>query len=81
MAGTAREHFANFPVDDLEHLPEISTYNHNYYRADPKRLLFGKSDDDNFTAWYLVLGDKVTPLGGSYISDDTEVILTDEAYT
>jgi len=81
MTKTARETFANLPVDDLEHLPEISTYNHNYYRADPKLLLFGKSDDDNFTAWFLVHGDKVTPIGGSYVSDDPEVILTDEAYT
>jgi hypothetical protein len=65
--------------DDMTHLPDISTYNHNYYVFNG-RLLFGKSDDDNFTAWYWVKGDRVRPIGGSYCSDGDKIIV-DAAYT
>lgn len=39
--------------DDLIHIKEISSYNHNYYQGDDGYLLYGESDDDNYTAWYL----------------------------
>lgn len=65
--------------DDMMHLPEISIYNHNYYSFNG-RLLFGESDDDNFTAWYWVKGKMVRPIGGSYYSDGNKIIV-DQAYT
>lgn len=66
--------------EELEHLKDVSTYNHNYYSFNGK-LLLGVSDDDNFTQWYWVLGVQgVLPIGGSYCSDNDQIIV-DEAYT
>lgn len=66
--------------DDMTHLPEVSGYNHNFYVSPRGHLLFGKSDDDNFTQWYWVKGDTVRPIGGSYCSDGDRIIV-DYAYT
>jgi hypothetical protein len=71
--------FGQVCVDDMTHLPDISTYNHNYYSINGL-LLFGKSDDDNFTQWYWVKGETVRPVGGSYCSDGDKIIV-DETYT
>ena len=38
---------------DLVRIPEISHYNHNYYQGEDGYILYGESDDDNYTAWYL----------------------------
>lgn len=75
----ARLLFNDICPDDMSHLPEISQYNCNYYTIN-NCLLYGESDDDNFTAWYWVLGDRVRPIGGSYTSDGDKIII-DEAYT
>lgn len=71
--------FDGVSVDDMVHLPDISSYNHNFYSIDG-RLLFGKSDDDNFTEWHWVKGSVVVPIGGSYCSDGDKIIV-DWAYT
>ena len=45
------------PVKFLEHLPELSEYNSNYYKLpfelNECSILYGKSDDDNTTLWEL----------------------------
>lgn len=45
------------PVRFLEHLPELSVYNSNYYKIpfelNSCSILYGKSDDDNTTLWEL----------------------------
>lgn len=64
---------------DMTHLPDISTYNHNFYSING-RLLFAKSDDENFTEWHWVKGSTVRPVGGSYCTDGDRIIV-DEAYT
>ena len=65
--------------DDMTHLRDVSTYNHNFYSING-RLLFGKSDDDNFTSWYWIKGETVSPIGGSFCSDGDRIIV-DGAYT
>jgi hypothetical protein len=41
-------------MKQFEHVSAISSYNHNYYKGFDNDLLFGDSDDDNTTEWYLV---------------------------
>lgn len=69
--------------EDLIHIPEISCYNNNYYHYNGA-LLFGRSDDDNTTEWYLMRGEMMPLLlGCSFILgniDDIEVIMTDKCY-
>ena len=45
-------------MDQFKHIPEISFYDHNYYVGFDSNLLYGHSDDDNTTEWYLVKGDR-----------------------
>lgn len=71
--------FEGLNPDDMQHLPEISNYNHNYYNING-RLLYALSDDDNFTQWYWIRGDRVDAIGGSYCTDDDRIIV-DLAYT
>jgi len=73
-----RKLFEGVSVEDMVHVPEISSYNHNYYMVE-NRLLFGKSDDDNFTQWYWIKGSSVQPIGGSYCSEG-DIIIVDRAY-
>lgn len=53
----------------LKHILEISCYNHNYYVGDNQDLLFGLSDDDNTTEWWLVTGYHACYLGESHTSE------------
>jgi len=55
----------------LKHLPEISGYNENFYVGLNKDLIYGASDDDNFTEWYLVDPpfNQSTYFGYSYTSE------------
>lgn len=71
--------FDGIREEDMTHLPDISTYNHNFYSING-RLLFGLSDDDNYTAWHWVKGEAVRPVGGSHCTDGDRIIV-DEAYT
>lgn len=54
----------------FKHISEISSYNNNYYIGLDKDLLFGKSDDDNTTEWFLVLNKEFIYLGESYNSEN-----------
>lgn len=75
----AKKLFDGLTPECMTHLPEISHYNSNYYAINGK-LLYAESDDDNFTQWYWVRGDRIFPIGGSYTSSDDEIIV-DTAYT
>lgn len=75
----ARELFDGIYESDMNHLKEISSYNHNYYNFNGY-LLFGLSDDDNFTQWYWIRGTSIDPIAGSYTSDNDQLIV-DFAYT
>lgn len=70
--------FDGLREEDLTHLKDISKYNRNFYSINGE-LLFGESDDDNYTQWYWVQGDKSIPVGGSYCSDGDKIIV-DGAY-
>ena len=71
------------PVDRLKRIPEVSVYNHNYYSFShgkySKLLLYGVSDDDASTEWYLIRG-TMQPLflGYSDTRDNPEVIFREE---
>lgn len=41
-------------MTQFEHIESISKYNHNYYKGFGNDLLYGESDDDYTTEWYLV---------------------------
>lgn len=57
-------------MEQFKHLPEISHYNHNYYVGFENDLLFGKSDDDKTTEWWLIFGDyQPIYLGESYCNE------------
>jgi hypothetical protein len=56
-------------MEQFKHIPEISSYNHNYYIGNNKDLLFGESDDDNTTEWWVISGEYSHYLGESYNSE------------
>lgn len=70
----------------FKHIPEISFYNNNYYiglrrEGDVNNdLLFAKSDDDNFTDWYIINGNSVRYIGYEF-SDEGVLILSDKEFT
>ena len=39
--------------NDFELIPDISFYNHNYYKGLDNDILYAESDDDDATDWYL----------------------------
>lgn len=41
-------------INQFDHIPQISHYNHNYYKGFGNDLLYAESDDDSTTEWYLV---------------------------
>lgn len=55
-------------MGQFEHLPEISKYNHNYYKGFDGDMLLAISDDDNTTEWY-VLGKNDTTIGVTYTDE------------
>lgn len=57
-------------MEQFEHIPRISCYNHNYYIGFGGDLLFAKSDDDSTTEWWLVHGSNSTYLGESHVNDE-----------
>lgn len=57
-------------MNKFKYLEEISHYNHNYYVGLDKDLLFGKSDDENTTDWWLVKNEQFIYLGQSYTSEN-----------
>lgn len=71
----AREQYINgLEMEQFKHLPEISDYNYNYYVGFGKDLLFGKSDDDYTTEWWLIVGDyEPIFLGESYSNENEQL--------
>ena len=61
-------------MDVFERIPSISKYNRNYYLGKNGDILYGLSDDDNTTEWFIVhpIYDSVY-LGESYCSDDEKL--------
>lgn len=56
-------------MNQFKHLSEVSSYNWNYYVGFNSDLLFGHSDDDDLTEWYLIRGDnKAIYLGISSVT-------------
>jgi hypothetical protein len=53
---------------DYTHIPEISSYNHNYYRhiQTGHTILEVCHEDENYFDYDLVEEDNITPLGSSY---------------
>jgi hypothetical protein len=68
-------------MGQFKHLPEISHYNSNYYVGFGKDLLYGKSDDDNTTEWWII--DKGEPiyLGESYCTENNLLHIYDRQQT
>lgn len=58
-------------------LHDISFYNNNYYVGFDKDLLFGKSDDDDTTEWFIVTPYGSTLLGYSLTSNKDLLEKTD----
>lgn len=57
-------------MQQFKHIAEISCYNHNYYVGFRNNLLFGNSDDDSTTQWWLINGSTSVFLGESHINDE-----------
>lgn len=58
-------------MEQFEHVELISCYNHNYYKVVKSHdVLFGKSDDDRKTEWYLIRHEEMVYLGESYDGDE-----------
>ena len=49
--------------DVAEHLKDISSYNHNYYKDDEGNIIYAWSDDDNYTDYTRVT---ITSVGKIY---------------
>ncbi len=59
----------NMDMRKLTRINEISSYNNNYYTNVDGDLLYGHSDDDDTTEWYLVKNMHFLYLGESYVSN------------
>lgn len=57
-------------MEQFVHIPQISYYNHNYYIGFNSDLIFGKSDDDTTTDWWLINGNTSIYLGESHINNE-----------
>jgi len=64
-----REYKEGLYMDDFVHIRKISCYNNNYYVGFGRDLLFGKSNDDTLTEWWLINGETSTYLGESHDND------------
>ena len=68
-------------MNQFKNIKEISRYNYNYYIGFEKDLLFGKSDDDNTTEWWIIANGNFHYLGESYCSEDELLHLFDKPLT
>lgn len=53
------EIYKDVTPNELELIPEISSYNHNYYKGLNGDILYADSDDYCYTDWYLVEDDEI----------------------
>lgn len=70
------ERYAGKTPKDFEHISEMSSYNHNYYKGFDGDILYADSDDDNYTDWYLVMDDEVKSkreFGYSFTSEGDKI--------
>lgn len=68
-------------MEQFKRIDEISHYNYNYYVGFDKDLLFGKSDDDNTTVWWIVSSGNFHYLGESYTNESDLLYLYDSERT
>jgi len=68
-------------MEQFKSIEEISHYNHNYYIGFDKDLLFGKSDDDDTTEWWIVFNGQFHYLGESYITENDTLRLHEHPCT
>ncbi len=57
-------------MEQFKRIEEISEYNHNYYIGFDGDLLFGQSDDDYTTEWWIIYNGQFHYLGESYEQQD-----------
>lgn len=57
------------PMEQFTRIDGVSSYNYNYYIGFGSDLLFGKSDDDNTTEWWVVEDCNFYYLGESYCNN------------
>jgi hypothetical protein len=50
------QYYDNVNVNNFTHIPVVSSYNHNYYEGIDGDLLYGESDDDMTTEWFVIKG-------------------------
>ena len=66
-----KEYKEGIDMNQFQIVKEISSYNHNYYHGlESHHLLFGNSDDDRTTEWYLIVNCEMIYLGESYVEDE-----------
>jgi len=56
-------------MEKFKNIESISYYCHNYHVGFGQDLLYGKSDDDNTTEWWIVKNETFYYLGESYVSN------------
>jgi hypothetical protein len=57
-------------MGQFKRIEGISSYNYNYYIGFDGDLLFGQSDDDYTTEWWIIYNCKFYYLGESYAHQD-----------
>ena len=72
-----KANYTDYPVDMLIHIPLLSCYNSNYYRSPKGDLLYGLSNDDTKTEWFLIFHERKIHIGTSFVYDEPEVIITE----
>ena len=60
-------------MNQFKHIKDISHYNSNYYVGLDGDLLYGDSDDDNTTEWFVIVGEESCYLGESYCDDNEKL--------
>ena len=60
-------------MQQFKRIDEISHYNFNYYIGLDGDLLFCKSDDDNTSEWWVVVGDRSIYLGETHCDDGEQL--------
>ena len=69
-------------MEQFEHIEQVSCYNNNYYKGlGICDILFGESDDDDTTKWWLINGFKTKFLGISCISGGEKLMIMKERQT
>ena len=68
-------------MEAFSRIDKISSYNLNYYIGIDGDLLFAKSDDDNETEWWILIGTNSELLGYSYTTEGDILHKSDVVYT